>query len=180
MGLIFRKSFKLFPKLKINVGKKNTSISFGNKGFSVNAGTRGVFINSALPSTGLSSRSKLFTTKHRRNKRATNQQNIDSGVTLGVIAGALIFLVSGSFMHSFIPVIAFPFISALHKDTSEETLKSKKTNDEYIRPLKRREHVQQLINTVILSQGTSTQEKQQTPTDAEEEKLLPLLEVDHI
>lgn len=59
MGLRFRKSFKVAPGLRMNVGLRGLSMSVGPRGASVNAGPRGLHANVGLPGTGLSVRGRL-------------------------------------------------------------------------------------------------------------------------
>lgn len=54
MGSRFRQSFKLFPGVRINVGKTGMSASFGVPGATVNVGPRGIRGTVGLPGTGLS------------------------------------------------------------------------------------------------------------------------------
>ncbi|MEA3327392.1 MAG: DUF4236 domain-containing protein [Chloroflexota bacterium] len=55
----FRKSIKIAPGVRLNIGKKRGSITIGKRGSSVNFGSRGVYGNIGVPGTGLSYRSKL-------------------------------------------------------------------------------------------------------------------------
>lgn len=119
MGLRFRKSFKLFSGLKLNISKKGISTSFGGKGFSINTGTNSTFINSGLPGTGISYRSKLFK-KGRRSRSQANSQTINSGILLGIIIGACVFIWSGSFLFSFLSVIVVTILLALNNKDSQE------------------------------------------------------------
>lgn len=41
MGIRFRKSFKVAPGVRLNVGKKSSSVSFGGNGFSTSISTSG-------------------------------------------------------------------------------------------------------------------------------------------
>ena len=59
MGLRFRKSFKLAPGVRLNVGSGGMSWSLGPRGASVSIGKRGTYFNASLPGTGLSSRTRL-------------------------------------------------------------------------------------------------------------------------
>lgn len=59
MGLRFRKSFKLAPGIRLNVGSAGMSWSLGPRGASVSIGKRGTYLNASLPGTGLSSRTRL-------------------------------------------------------------------------------------------------------------------------
>lgn len=180
MGLRFRKSFKLFSGLKLNISKKGISTSFGGKGFSINTGTNGTFINSGLPSTGISYRSKLFK-KRRRSRSQANSQTINSGILLGIIIGACVFIWSGSFLLSFLPVIIVPFLAKLG-ELEENTRISRKytqNEEERIQAIKRKERAQQQLKVTIISPHKQIKEKNQSqPTNDNARKLLPLLEVD--
>ncbi|OTG79756.1 hypothetical protein B9T33_11505 [Acinetobacter sp. ANC 5054] len=55
MGLNFRKSFKIAPGVKLNVGKKGiSSVSVGVKGARVSLGKTGTRTTVGIPGTGLS------------------------------------------------------------------------------------------------------------------------------
>ncbi|WP_449245608.1 DUF4236 domain-containing protein [Desulfobacca acetoxidans] len=60
MSLRFRRSIKLLPGVKINLGKTGASLSFGPRGASVTVGGRGVYTNVGIPGTGLSFRTKAI------------------------------------------------------------------------------------------------------------------------
>lgn len=59
MGIRFRKSFKLAPGVRLNLGKRGGSIGFGRKGFGLTAGTSGTWVRGSLRGTGLSASAKL-------------------------------------------------------------------------------------------------------------------------
>ena len=50
----FRRSIKLFPGVRWNIGKKSTSLSFGGRGASYTVGTSGSRTTVGIPGTGLS------------------------------------------------------------------------------------------------------------------------------
>lgn len=55
MGLRFRKSFKVAPGVRVNVGKKSVGVSVGGKGFRKSVNTSGrVTTSIGIPGTGLS------------------------------------------------------------------------------------------------------------------------------
>ena len=55
MGLNFRKSFKIAPGVRLNVGKKGiSSVSVGVRGASASFGKKGTRTNVGVPGTGLS------------------------------------------------------------------------------------------------------------------------------
>lgn len=54
MGWRFRKSIKIAPGIKINLGKKGiSSVSFGGRGAHINVGKRGTNLTTGIPGTGL-------------------------------------------------------------------------------------------------------------------------------
>ena len=64
MGMKFRKSVKLAPGVKLNIGKKSVGVSFGNKygGISMNSRT-GTKARVSAPGTGLSYTTKVGNSK---------------------------------------------------------------------------------------------------------------------
>lgn len=60
MGWRFRKSFKILPGIRLNLGKKGISgATVGPRGLSASIGKLGIFKNIGIPGTGLSHRSKI-------------------------------------------------------------------------------------------------------------------------
>lgn len=59
MGWRFHKSFKIAPGIRLNVGKKSSSISFGPRGAKITVGTRGTHVTAGIPGTGLYDTEKL-------------------------------------------------------------------------------------------------------------------------
>jgi hypothetical protein len=57
MGFRFRKSIKLLPGFRLNVGKKGiNSVSVGGRGATTNIGKRGTHTTYSIPGTGISYR----------------------------------------------------------------------------------------------------------------------------
>lgn len=54
MSFRFRRSFKIAPGLRLNVGRKSVSVRAGVKGFGLTSGTAGSHISGGIPGTGLS------------------------------------------------------------------------------------------------------------------------------
>ncbi|WP_354377421.1 DUF4236 domain-containing protein [Thalassospira sp. MBR-102] len=50
----FRKSFKIAPGIRVNVGSKQSSLSIGGKGFTTNFSKRGTRTTVGIPGSGLS------------------------------------------------------------------------------------------------------------------------------
>lgn len=60
MGLRFRRSVKIAPGIKLNLGKKSAGISIGGKHTGITFNSKsGVSVHSSIPGTGLSYRAKL-------------------------------------------------------------------------------------------------------------------------
>lgn len=59
MPLHFRKSVKVAPGVRINFGKKSTSVSVGPRGAKITMGTNGTHVSSGIPGTGLYYREKI-------------------------------------------------------------------------------------------------------------------------
>ena len=94
MGFRFRKSIKLAPGVKINLGKRGASVSVGGRGASVKIGKKGAYLNTSLPGTGISARTKLSgnNAPDTTNDAPPTKQFID--VEIGV-RGELIFTQDG-------------------------------------------------------------------------------------
>jgi hypothetical protein len=59
MAFRFRRSIKIAPGIKLNLGKTGGSFSFGCRGSTVTIGRGGTFANVGIPGTGLSWRTKV-------------------------------------------------------------------------------------------------------------------------
>lgn len=79
MGLRFRKSFKIAPGVKVNVGKKSAGISVGGKygGVSVNSKT-GARVRASAPGTGLSYQKTVNSKSGVNNKIEQNIKQVDN------------------------------------------------------------------------------------------------------
>lgn len=62
----FRRSIKLLPGIRWNIGKKSTSLSFGGRGANYTVGTSGSRTTVGIPGTGLS-----YTEIHKTRSRAS-------------------------------------------------------------------------------------------------------------
>ena len=61
MGWRYRKSFKLFPGVRLNVSSRGISTTIGARGASINVSRRGTYLNAGIPGTGLSYRQRIDT-----------------------------------------------------------------------------------------------------------------------
>jgi len=53
MGLRFRRTWSVFPGVRLNLGLKSGSVSFGVRGLHYTVGTRGQRVTAGIPGTGL-------------------------------------------------------------------------------------------------------------------------------
>ena len=65
MAFRFRRTHKIAPGLKLNVGNKSLSVRAGGRGFGLTSGTAGSRVSAGLPGTGLSYTKKLRGKKRR-------------------------------------------------------------------------------------------------------------------
>lgn len=81
MGMKFRKSIKIAPGVKVNLGKKSVGMSIGGKygGMSINSKT-GAKARVSAPGTGLSYTTKIGSASHASNSKT---QNTDTAPTVG-------------------------------------------------------------------------------------------------
>ncbi|MDE7065630.1 MAG: DUF4236 domain-containing protein [Desulfovibrionaceae bacterium] len=82
MGFRFRRTVKILPGIRLNIGKRGLSTSFGVRGASVTVGRRGVYGNVGIPGSGLSWRSRLdnVSQKNGRSGGAERSDRLPQGV----------------------------------------------------------------------------------------------------
>ena len=80
MPVRIRRTFTLFPGVKVNLSKGGMSITVGTKGFHLNFSKRGVRQTVGLPGSGISESSYLFKNKPDKEaeKDATSEKEQDS------------------------------------------------------------------------------------------------------
>ncbi|HLL52844.1 MAG TPA: DUF4236 domain-containing protein, partial [Myxococcaceae bacterium] len=59
MRLGFRKSIKILPGVRVNVGTSGVSTTIGGRGASISIGKRGTYLNAGVPGAGLSFRERM-------------------------------------------------------------------------------------------------------------------------
>ena len=101
MATRFRRTVKLFPGVKLNIGKNGISTSIGVRGAHMTFGKSGVYIGTGIPGTGISQRTKLSGPIHEnafpvsdsliQTSEGTNQgKHYKLGVAFWLIFGTLI------------------------------------------------------------------------------------------
>lgn len=70
MPLRIRRSIRILPGVKLNVGKTRGSVSIGRRGASVNISGKGVHGTAGLPGTGISYRARLDKPSSERHRAA--------------------------------------------------------------------------------------------------------------
>jgi len=93
MGFGFRKSFKIAPGVRLNVGKKGvSSVSIGGKGARVNVGKKGTRTTLSAPGTGLSySTFKSHAKSKANNNAGAGESNLVANIIVGFIV--LVFFI---------------------------------------------------------------------------------------
>ena len=100
MPIRFRRSFKIFPGVKVNVSKGGVSVSVGKPGATLNFSKQGVRQTIGLPGSGVSQTSYLFKKnsksdedkdddKERESKRADDEEEQEREV--GCFPGGCLF-----------------------------------------------------------------------------------------
>lgn len=85
MGFNFRKSFKIAPGVRLNVGKKGiSSVSIGTKGARVSLGKKGARTTVSAPGTGLS-----YSQNH---SYGSHQDKVNSAQTSSIGFGRLLVI----------------------------------------------------------------------------------------
>jgi hypothetical protein len=74
MPVRIRKSFNLFPGVKVNMSKGGMSITVGRKGFHLNFSKRGVRQTVGLPGSGISESSYILKNKADEEKKETEKE----------------------------------------------------------------------------------------------------------
>jgi uncharacterized protein DUF4236 len=75
MPVRIRKSFNLFPGVKVNMSKGGMSITVGKKGFHLNFSKRGVRQTVGLPGSGISESSYIFKNKDDEEKKEKEEHS---------------------------------------------------------------------------------------------------------
>jgi hypothetical protein len=78
MPVRIRKTFTLFPGVKVNLSKGGMSISVGRKGFTLNFSKRGVRQTTGLPGSGISHTSYLFKNDDDEDKKESEKEQRSS------------------------------------------------------------------------------------------------------
>lgn len=85
MAIRFRKSFKLAPGLRLNIGKKGASVRVGPKGAGYTVGTSGQRVSASIPGTGVG-----FSSKVGNRKSANQNTNPSVGSWVTGLAGMIL------------------------------------------------------------------------------------------
>lgn len=73
MGIRFRKSIKILPGIRVNLGLNGASLSMGPRGASVSIGKREVYANASIPGTGISFRNKIGGNSKQQSRLSAQQ-----------------------------------------------------------------------------------------------------------
>ncbi|MBF0204721.1 MAG: DUF4236 domain-containing protein, partial [Desulfamplus sp.] len=78
MGFRFRKSIKIAPGLKLNLGTRGASLSVGGPGATLNFGSSGVRATVGIPGTGISYTEKISGTSGSQSSRSSHNSSVSS------------------------------------------------------------------------------------------------------
>lgn len=86
MGFRFRKSVKIAPGVRMNIGKRGVGFSAGVKGARISTGPSGTRLTTSIPGTGISYQTKLSSKKRRPARKQyntlTEQQKVKNNLEL--------------------------------------------------------------------------------------------------
>lgn len=93
MGLRFRRTIKIAPGVRLNIGKRGISTSIGKRGAGVTFGTKGTTAHVGIPGTGISYTTKVGSKKnHSNNSIPKTHQSQPSGCGCNSCLGLLVIL----------------------------------------------------------------------------------------
>ena len=91
MGFRFRKSIKIAPGVKINLGGNSASMTIGKRGASVNVGKNGVRGTIGIPGSGLSYSESII---KRQSRNSATPTNAGEGSPMKTIILVLLFFMA--------------------------------------------------------------------------------------
>ncbi|MBE0399009.1 DUF4236 domain-containing protein [Halomonas sp. FME1] len=92
MGLKFRKSVKIAPGVRLNIGKKSSSVSLGSKYGGYNIGSKGTRARVSAPGTGLSYSDRIGKPRRQRAPQQPKQYSGTEWVVAAVVGVVFFFL----------------------------------------------------------------------------------------
>lgn len=113
MSINFRKSLKIMPGVRLNIGKNGVSTSIGVKGAKINIGKKGTYLNTGIPGSGLSIRNKISSSKKEVINYNTEKTEVPFVVNFIAVLyiifsvimlfyGTLLFWILGTFISLFL------------------------------------------------------------------------------
>jgi len=88
MGLRIRRSIKIAPGVRLNIGKKGSSISVGRKGATVNLSNKGTRATVGIPGSGIS-----YTETIGKRREETSQGSSEPSIGSKIIGWLVILFV---------------------------------------------------------------------------------------
>lgn len=109
MGFRFRKSFKIIPGVRLNIGKKGLSTTVGGRGLSVNIGKKGAYLNAGIPGTGISYREKIGVNVNNKNRQIYGSNQHSVGYETSRVVKLLVYTILALFCLSLMLTIGSLF-----------------------------------------------------------------------
>jgi hypothetical protein len=95
MGFRFRRSIRIAPGIRWNIGKRSTSFSLGRRGATVNVGSRGTRATVGIPGTGISYTSPVT---HSHSPQQTSSLSSSGSRTARQIGFSSVVLIVGGLL----------------------------------------------------------------------------------
>jgi|25BtaG_2_1085352.scaffolds.fasta_scaffold00029_39 hypothetical protein len=92
MSLKFRKSVKIAPGVRVNIGKKSSSVSIGNKYGGYNIGSKGTRARVSAPGTGVSYSDRINKPRSQRTSQQPKQYSGTEWAVAAVVGVVFFFL----------------------------------------------------------------------------------------
>lgn len=92
MGFRFRRSIRIMPGVRLNLGKRGTSVSVGVRGAHVTVGPRGIRKTVGIPGTGISYTTNASLTE-RSGAEAQPQRPAPGTRSAGWVVAGILFII---------------------------------------------------------------------------------------
>lgn len=93
MALRFRRSMKIAPGVRLNIGKKGGSVRLGPRGSGVTLGTSGTRVSAGIPGSGLHVSEKLGSGKRERRELSGDGSTPETRAGFGTMAIGVVLVV---------------------------------------------------------------------------------------
>lgn len=110
MAFRFRRSVKVLPGVRLNLGKTGISTSVGVRGASMTFGKNGTYVNTGLPGTGMSYRTKVGGGSKQRASNIQGNASSHFAVSLMSVKSTAMTIAMVGLIFGVVSLFIFPFI----------------------------------------------------------------------